>query len=323
MADLILTGVKPDDLEKLPQPVRCKTVGSETLTWIAVEDRDVDQYAEYGTAWYLWTTHYVGGHERELTMRCITPALPYFVTKVDFVSLPAWGCRDVPLEEWKAQGLMPAVLRWTDWLTLAPIIGTVLDEHTVLVHDNPSEEAWADLYQKARALTIDKMPSGRQLAGQTDEWTHQKNSQLDEEAKRVLPTVQARLESLPPEFTEDLKTALTGAEMMFRVQGGCAPVMEVWTTEDGTFWSPLPNDVQSYQEILQHMRALLTAKPGVTTVYFSFTSAPQAGRSDTLNCFLMTHRCLYEMQAEITGGRSLGEWTLETIYPDEGDHDNG
>ena len=61
-------------------------------------------------------------------MLVVTHIVPHFVTKVDFVSVGPWGTRDVPWEEWEKKDMLPAVLRWADWLDLAPIVGTMLDE---------------------------------------------------------------------------------------------------------------------------------------------------------------------------------------------------
>jgi hypothetical protein len=141
-----------------------------------------------------------------------------------------------------------------------------------------------------------------------------KPQKLDKKIEQLEPQVRARLAALPAEFTKQLKTALFGAEMMFRLQGGCPPLMQILTADSGEFTSPVPDSVQGYAEIRAHMAALLASKPGVTAVYFSFTSTPMgAGSKDgrsTLNCFFATPECLHQMRADITANGCLGEWTL-------------
>ena len=93
--------------------------------------------------------------------------------------------------------------------------------------------------------------------------------------------------------------------------------MEVFTTEDGSFLSPVTEDVHLGPEIRSHMLALLDTKPGATAVQFSFTSTPAGGGSfdgrSTLNCWYLTRQMLYEMQVDITGHRSLGDWSIRAI----------
>ena len=137
--------------------------------------------------------------------------------------------------------------------------------------------------------------------------------------KRLLPEVQERMKQLPPEFPADVVGPVFGAELMFRGQGGCAAVMSVFTTEDGEFLSPVPDNVRSYGEIVGHMKALLDGKPGVKAVAFSFAATdaePGSARgAGSLVVDYLTPACLYRMSAPITGARSLGCWQLEVIYP--------
>jgi hypothetical protein len=106
---------------------------------------------------------------------------------------------------------------------------------------------------------------------------------------------------------------------MFLGQGGCAGIMHVCTTEDGDFLSPVPEEVQTYGEILDHMKDLLDGKPGAKSVGYSF-AATNAGEGmakgeDSLVVVYLTPGCLYRMRAPITGVRSLGRWQMEVIYP--------
>lgn len=148
--DLILVGVRPEDLHKLPNP-KPKVVGDTTLVWINVPNEDGDSWLSYGTAWYVWPGFwYVGGGGKKI--RAVHHIYPMFVSKVDFVAISPWeGCPDA-FGPGEYKGRVPAALRWEDWLTLAPLVGTVLaDQSAVLVHDNPTEAAWEELYQKAMA----------------------------------------------------------------------------------------------------------------------------------------------------------------------------
>ena len=140
---------------------------------------------------------------------------------------------------------------------------------------------------------------------------------IERRLKRVLPAIKARIEALPSDFPIDVRHSLIEAERKFAAQGGCASVMNVYTTEDGMFLSPVGKDVQSGPEIRLHMFALLDTKPGATAVEFSFKSTPDGGGSldgrSTLNCLYMTRQCLHVMQADITGHRSLGDWSITTV----------
>jgi hypothetical protein len=142
---------------------------------------------------------------------------------------------------------------------------------------------------------------------------------MPEQFKRLVPEVQERMKQLPPEFTRELASAVFGAELMFRGQGGCADIMEVCTTEDGDFLSPVPEDVQTDGEIIAHMKGLLDGKPGATAVRFSFAAANAGGGTakgeGSLVVLHLTPACLYRMRAPITGARSLGRWQMEVIYP--------
>jgi hypothetical protein len=139
------------------------------------------------------------------------------------------------------------------------------------------------------------------------------------ELMRLLPEVQERMKQLPPEFPADVVAPVLGAELMFRGQGGCGAVISVFTTEDGIFLSPVPDNVGSYGEIVGHMRALLDGKPGAKAVAFSFAAknaGPGAAKgAGSLVVDYLTPACLYRMSAPITGARSLGRWQLEVIYP--------
>jgi hypothetical protein len=141
------------------------------------------------------------------------------------------------------------------------------------------------------------------------------NKKKNREIRRLAPKVKARMERLGPEFTSRMKTAMAGAELMFRVQGGCAPVVRCNTTEDGEFFTPMPDGVQSSEEIVQFLSDVLDAKPGTISVDFSYTSTPDGGGSidgtERLSCLLMTSEALYVMSAPITGPRSLGPWELK------------
>jgi hypothetical protein len=133
-------------------------------------------------------------------------------------------------------------------------------------------------------------------------------------AARLFPKVKARIEELGPEFTPAMKAALIGAEMMFRIQGGCAPIVRSLTTEDGEFFTPLPDEVTSHEAIVGFLGDLLNAKPGNLSVAVSYTSTPVGGgsadASRTLYCLIMTTMTLNVLSAAVTGKRSLGRWTL-------------
>jgi hypothetical protein len=141
---------------------------------------------------------------------------------------------------------------------------------------------------------------------------------MPEELKRLVPEVQGRMKQLPPEFTPELGAAIFGAELMFLGQGGCPDIMHICTTEDGDFLAPVPDDVQTYGEIVSHMKALLDGKPGATAVGFSFVSTDAGGGTTagegSLVVLYLTPACLYRMCAPITGARNLGHWQLEVIY---------
>jgi hypothetical protein len=138
---------------------------------------------------------------------------------------------------------------------------------------------------------------------------------LNRAAKRLTPKVKARMEGLGPEFTSRMKMAMAGAEVMFRMQGGCASVIRSITSEDGEFFTPMPDDVHSNDEIVQFLSEVLDTKPGTISVDFSYTSTPEGGGSidgsERLYCVLMTFEALYVMSAPITGPRSLGPWELK------------
>jgi hypothetical protein len=142
---------------------------------------------------------------------------------------------------------------------------------------------------------------------------------MPEKFKRLVPEVHERMKQLPPEFPPDVSAPVFGAELMFRGQGGCPPVMSVFTTEDGDFLSPVPEAVQRYGEILAHMKDLLDGKPGAKAVGYSLTATNAGEGTTTSEAFLvvlyLTPACLYRMRAPITGVRSLGRWQMEVIYP--------
>jgi hypothetical protein len=142
---------------------------------------------------------------------------------------------------------------------------------------------------------------------------------MPEQFKRLVPQVQERMTQLPPEFPPDVAAPVFGAELMFRGQGGCAAVMSVFTTEDGIFLSPVPDNVRTYGEIIAHMKDLLVSKPGAKAVGYSFAAANEgpgmAKGEDSLVVVYLTPGCLYRMRAPITGVRSLGRWQMEVFYP--------
>jgi hypothetical protein len=133
---------------------------------------------------------------------------------------------------------------------------------------------------------------------------------LKRAAKRLMPKVKARMARLGPEFTPAMKAIIVGAEVMFRVEGGCPPVVRCITTEDGEFLTPMPDELQSNEEVVQFLSDVLEAKPGTISVDFSYGGG-SIGGSDRLCCLLMTSATLYVMSASITGPRSLGPWELK------------
>jgi hypothetical protein len=139
------------------------------------------------------------------------------------------------------------------------------------------------------------------------------NKKIKRLARRLTPEIAARLDTLPPEFPPYVKHALISAELSFRLQGGCAGVIEVHTTEDGMFLSPMPSEAQSFQDIQSHMQCVVDAKPGVSSASFAYVSVPEdEGRS--LICLYLSSVPRFElhvMTAPITGPRTLGEWSVK------------
>jgi hypothetical protein len=128
--------------------------------------------------------------------------------------------------------------------------------------------------------------------------------------EKLARKIAARLEKLPKEFPQYVKHALISAELSFRLQGGCASIIEVHTTEDGMFLSPMPSEAQSFEDIQSHLQCVIGAKPGVSSASFAYVSDPQ-GEDRSLTCLYLIGNVLHVMTAPITGPRALGEWSIE------------
>lgn len=139
------------------------------------------------------------------------------------------------------------------------------------------------------------------------------NKKMKKLARKLAPEIAARLEKLPPAFPGYVKHALISAELSFRLQGGCANIIEVHTTEDGMFLSPMPEDVQSIGDVQSHLQCVIEAKPGVSSASFAYVSVPE-GESRSLICLYLSglpRFVLHVMTAPITGPRTLGEWSVK------------
>lgn len=147
--DIVLIGVKPSDLARLPPPVRQKFCGGTELTWITVEGVAIDSSILEGIEWYVWSSHWIDESGR--TLRLVTLQLPYFVTKVDFVWVGPWRS-GVARSQALPRRDIATVIRWADWLKVVPVVGRVLDESATLVHHLPAQATWQNFYEKARSL---------------------------------------------------------------------------------------------------------------------------------------------------------------------------
>ena len=139
--------------------------------------------------------------------------------------------------------------------------------------------------------------------------------------RRIRKVVNERMDALPPDFPQEVREALAYAEINFRVQGGCPPLLTIYTTDDGDLTIPMPVEVFLREDIHDHMRGVLQMTPGATAVEFCFTATPEGGGSfddnRTLNCIFIKRFQHHQMQAVIDETHSLGDWQIETVLVSE------
>jgi hypothetical protein len=142
------------------------------------------------------------------------------------------------------------------------------------------------------------------------------NKKMEKLARKLAPKIAARMGKLTPAFPAYVMNALISAELSFRLQGGCGNMIEVHTTEDGMFLTPMPEDVQSIGDIQSHLQCVIEAKPGVSSASFACVSAPE-GEVRSLICLFLIgvpRNVLHVMTAPITGPRTLGEWSITKCH---------
>lgn len=134
------------------------------------------------------------------------------------------------------------------------------------------------------------------------------NRKMNRKIEKLATEIKTRLDMLPPEFPEFVKDALTAAELSFRLQGGCADIIEINTTEDGIFLSPMPADIQSFKEIRTHLQSVIEVKPGASSASFAYVGG---GSLHCLHMSGLSRFLLHFMVAPITGRRTIGEWSIQ------------
>lgn len=120
-------------------------------------------------------------------------------------------------------------------------------------------------------------------------------------------------DSLPP----DAWNARVAAELSFEIQGGCADIVEVYTTDGGKLLLPMPDNILGFDDIRSHLQSVLEVNPEVSSASCAYLT------SDSLCCLYMTRLpriVLHVMEAPITGPRTLGEWSIEKIIKARADN---